>query len=154
MTDGASKTLVLCETRETERSNWYDPQQGFVCGFLPSDTQPIDEQKTQYYPYFKQSTPPEWVFNPKSVDRTALEYGPTESDAGRAYHAAPGDPLARKWGPSAGYSTGITHHCSADSSVHGLPADTDPKVYYSMISANGGEILDLPETLIPPNAQQ
>lgn len=152
MTDGASKTLVLCESRETEHSNWYDPQQGFVCGFLPEDTQPVEDQQTQYYPYFKQSAStalPEWNFNPQKANRTALEYGPTEKDVKRAYYAAPNDPLTRSWGPSAGYSTGFTLHCSGDSSVHALTVGMDPRVYFALITAAGQEKFDLPNTLLP-----
>ncbi len=52
MKDGPSKTAVVVESVEGVRSNWYDPQQGFVVGFYPADSTPVDAAASNYYPYF------------------------------------------------------------------------------------------------------
>jgi type II secretory pathway pseudopilin PulG len=144
MADGTSKTAVLCESRELAKSNWYIPQQAFVCGFLPEDTKPIDEQKTQYYPYFDKDM--KWVPVPGN-DRTALNYGPLPAGvkvpagvAAQAYNGDPKDPLARDWGPSSVNMGGIVIHGMGDGSVQEATfAGTEPKVYFGAITTRGGE---------------
>lgn len=146
MADGTSKTAVLCESRELTKSNWFIPQQAFVCGFLPEDTKPIDDDKSQFYPYFNNG---EWVPVPGN-DRTALNYGPLPANAkipagaaaaaNQAYNGDPKDPLARAWGPSSVNMGGIVIHAMGDGSVqevtnHGI----EPKVYFSAITTRGGE---------------
>ncbi len=149
MADGTSKTTILCESREQTKANWYTPQQVFVCGFLPEDTKPVDEDKTKYYPYFGAEG---WVGVPGN-DRTALNYGPAKpgkpvpanplaNPAGvkQAYNGDPKDPLARDWGPSSMNMGGIVLHGMGDGSVQEV-SDTgvDPQVYFSAITARGGE---------------
>ena len=48
MKDGASKTAVLIESVESVRSKWYDPQQGFVVGFLPAHFVASAREKTAF----------------------------------------------------------------------------------------------------------
>lgn len=137
--DGTSRTIVLCETREQERSNWFNPPQAFVCGFLPEDTIPINAAKTEYYPYFN---PMLWIFNPVTGDRTALNMGPGSDSARYAYNTVnPADPLARAWGPSTGNSELITVHGMADGSVQEVVNDVEPKAYFAAITLRGGEHL-------------
>jgi len=139
--DGTSKTVVLCESREQERSNWFKPQQAFVCGFLPEDTTPIDEAKTEYYPHFQsQVFGYSWLYNPSKGDRTALNMGPDSASARHAYNTVdPTDPLARAWGPSTGNSSLVTMHGMADGSVQEIANDIEPKIYFAAITARGGE---------------
>jgi type II secretory pathway pseudopilin PulG len=142
ITDGLSKTVLLSESRELERANWYSPQQTFACGFLPADSTPIDEAKTQYYPYLDGET---WHFNKETGDRTALDYGPKVAAGNKqSYNADPKDPLARDWGPSGGHPGGIVCHALADSSVHAIEDTIDPQVYFKMLTRNGGETVQIP----------
>ncbi|MGC4006373.1 MAG: hypothetical protein QM811_25920 [Pirellulales bacterium] len=100
MSDGTSKTAVLCESRETTRSNWYDAQQTFVCGFLPGDAVKVKEDEPAVYPFFDATG--DFITDPKGEKRTALEYGPTPHDPKQAYNADQKDPLRREWGPRRG----------------------------------------------------
>jgi len=148
MADGTSKTAVLCESREEAKSNWYTPQQAFVCGFLPEDTKPIDEEKSQFYPYFGADG---WVGIPGN-DRTALNYGPLPPGAMegkklvlpdgkvQAYNGDAKDPLARDWGPSSVNRGGVVIHGMGDGSVQEVvDLQVEPKVYFSTITTRGGE---------------
>ena len=151
MVDGTSKTAVLSDSRELTKSNWYTPQQTFVCGFLPEDTKPIDEAKSQFYPYFDSEM--KWVPIPGN-DRTALNYGPLQfaPAAGvkavavpanapkQAYNGDAKDPLARDWGPSSVNMGGVVITGMGDGSVHEVvDLKIDPKVYFSAITPRGGE---------------
>lgn len=147
MADGTSKTAIICESREQEKSNWYVPQQVFVCGFLPEDTVATDENKTQFYPYFNNG---EWVPVPNN-DRTALNYGPARpgkaanplanpNGVKQAYNGDPKDPLARTWGPSSMNMGGIVIHGMGDGSVQEVAdQQIEPKVYFAAITTRGGE---------------
>ncbi len=149
MADGTSKTAVLIESLEDVRSNWYKPQESFVVGFLPADSTPIDAAASNYYPYF--TSPPDvssvskdWRFNPAAGNRTALaEY----NSAGPAipYHPIKGDPLERTWGPSSGHNNGVIIVGMGDGSVREITPDIDPAIFFSAITADGKEKLELPE---------
>ncbi len=149
MADGTSKTAVLCESRELAKSNWFTPQQTFVCGFLPEDTKPIDDDKTNFYPYFNGG---EWVPAP-GIDRTALNYGPLQlpqaagakavavpaGAATQAYNGDAKDPLARDWGPSSVNMGGVVIHGIGDGSVQEVTKDVETKTYFGAITPRGGE---------------
>jgi hypothetical protein len=146
MADGTSKTVVLCESREEAKSNWFTPQQVFVCGFLPEDTKPVDETNSKYYPHFDAQGA--WTIAPGAVDRTAINYGPlpiaaqgkVPAAAKQAYNGDAKDPLARDWGPSSVNAGGVVIHGMGDGSVQEV-TDTgiEPKVYFAAITARGGE---------------
>ena len=156
ITDGLAKTVLLSESRELERANWYSPQQTMACGFLPADTTPIDEAKTQYFPYLDGET---WHFNKETGDRTALNVGPkapfppgeliiNEKQLPPAlqstYNADAKDPLTRAWGPSGGHPGGIVGHAMADGSVQALVDTIDPQLYFKLLTRNGGETPQVP----------
>lgn len=144
--DGTSRTAVACESRELERSNWFTPQEVFVCGFLPEDTTPAKDPADQFYPYFHG----DFVPNPK-INRTALNFGPTAEDPKLAYNADEKDPLRRTWGPSGGHAEDITIHVLGDGSVLEVPNNIDPLIYFAMITPHGSEfMLPQPGNLPPP----
>lgn len=154
VTDGLSKTVLLSESRELERANWFSPQQTMACGFLPGDSTPIDEAKSQYYPYLDAEQ--KWIFNADTGDRSALNYGPSTGvnavppvpGAGlikpQRYNADAKDPLARDWGPSGGHPGGIVVHAMADGAVNSIDESLDPQVYFKMLTRSGGETVQIP----------
>jgi prepilin-type N-terminal cleavage/methylation domain-containing protein len=157
ITDGLSKTVYLSESRELERANWFSPTQVMACGFLPADTQPIDEAKTQYYPYLEGET---WHFNKETGNRSALNYGPKipfppgflgvaqekqlPPALQNSYNPDRKDPLTRDWGPSGGHLGGVTAHAMGDGSVHAFHESLDPEVYFKLLTRAGGEVVSAP----------
>ncbi len=144
MADLPSHTVVLIESLEGVRSNWYDPQQSFVTGFLPADSTPIDATASNYYPYFgpRSDNAPQlsdWRFNRTAGNRTALA---TATDAGPPaipYHALKGDPLERTWGPSSAHIGGIIIVGMGDGSVREITTEIDPAIFFAAITARGAE---------------
>ncbi len=128
MADGTSKTALFNETRERQRSNWFLPQQSFVCGFLPSDSTPVGNESGDYYPYFPY---PDWHFNPQHGDRTAINHTP--------YHQVTGDPLARAWGPSGTHPEGKMLVGMGDGSTVEIDSSVEPLRYFAAITARAGE---------------
>lgn len=140
MSDGTSKTVILCESRELEKSNWYEPTQCFVVGFVPENSTP---KGNNFYPFLENG---KWIINPQMGNPTALDYGPTAADPKRAYYAKDGDPLARTWGPSGGHPIGtMVLHAMGDGSVRAISNDIDPQVYFKLITCRGGEFVPMPD---------
>jgi prepilin-type N-terminal cleavage/methylation domain-containing protein len=142
MSDGTSKTILMCESREVERSNWYRPQESFTCAFLPSDT--VKEEATgKYLPYFAtKDGQMNWVPTPM-IDRTALNYGPV-FDPKQAYNSNEKDPLRRSWGPSSIHPGDVVIHAVGDGSVQEISGSVDAQSYFSAITASGAEAVALP----------
>lgn len=149
MADGTRKTAVLIESVESARSNWYDPQQGFVVGFLPADSTPIDAAASNYYPYYgphqagttAAPAPSRWQFNPAAGNRTALATAKDSGPPTIPYHPIKGDPLERTWGPSSAHLGGIIIVGMGDGSVREITTEIDPKIFFAAITARGGEDL-------------
>jgi hypothetical protein len=141
MVDGASKTAVLIESREPTRSNWYDPQQAFVVGFLPSGSGPVDLARSDYFPRFNAAGG--WQFNSAAGNRTALNHGPTSGQPKNIYYGNTGDPLERSWGPSSAHEGRITVGMG-DGSWRELDENIDPAVFFSLITVGGAESLTPP----------
>jgi type II secretory pathway pseudopilin PulG len=137
--DGVSKTVMLTESTEAERSNWFHWQQTFVCGFLPGDTSVVNNDPLTGVPRVEQDQT--WIFNKSAGDRTALNFGPRTSSANQQlYNAMPNDPLRRKFGPSSDHIGDVVVHVNADNSIREIVSTgIDPKVYYSGITRAGNE---------------
>jgi len=137
--DGTSKTFMFTESREESRSNWYDFQQTFVCGFLPGDTSVENNDPLTGIPRLE-GNPLKWVFNEKAGDRTALNFGPTMKEPKLAYNADEKDPLRRTWGPSSSHPNGVVIHANTDASiVEIVTSEMSPKIYYALITRRGQE---------------
>ena len=149
MKDGTSKTAVLVESVEGVRSNWYDPQQGFVVGFYPADSTPVDAAQSKsgqgdYYPTFGPksggATQAQWQFNPTAGNRTALATIVDNTLQPKIpYHPVKGDPLERTWGPSSAHMGGIIIVGMGDGSVQEITTNIDPAVFFAAITVRGGE---------------
>ncbi|MDX1962642.1 MAG: DUF1559 domain-containing protein [Pirellulales bacterium] len=140
VSDGTSRTVMLSESSERERSSWYDFQQTFACGFLPEDTSVEGNNPKTGIPRFELDSDPEWVFNTEAGDRSALNYGPTPQEPNRFYNSVEKDPLRRSWGPSSSHPNSVVSHACVDSSIKDIVVELiEPKVYYSMVTRRGAE---------------
>jgi prepilin-type N-terminal cleavage/methylation domain-containing protein len=129
--DGASKTLLLCESKEAMKSNWFHWQQTFVCSFPPSET-------SAEWPVGNWGKP--WPKNPTGSDLTSLNFGPTKSEPYRSYSKDLTDPLHRTWGGSSQHAGNVVVHANADTSIREVVSDgVDPTVYFMATTSNGGD---------------
>jgi hypothetical protein len=137
--DGTSKTVMLTESTEAERSNWFHWQQTFVCGFLPGDTSVANNDPTTGVPRVEPDHT--WIFNKNAGDRTALNFGPRQGSSNQQpYNAMPNDPLRRKLGPSSDHVADVVIHVNADASIREIVSNgVDQKLYYAAITRAGGE---------------
>lgn len=138
--DGVSKTLMLAETNEDERSNWYHWQQTFVCGFLPGDTSVPDHDPGKGIPRVNLSAEKDkqWIFNQKAGNRTALMFGSPTEHRRSPYNSDQNDPLRRTLGPSSEHGNNTVLHANADGSIREIDVNSiDPQVYYAGITRTG-----------------
>ena len=119
--DGASNTLVACETRETILGAWMDGSTSAVVG-LAEMTYPT-------------------TFPLADSVETTINFG--DESANRWYLPKIVAPGRYTWthGPSSNHS-GTVNHLSGDGSVHGIADDIEAQVYMHLISRSGGEPLD------------
>jgi type II secretory pathway pseudopilin PulG len=118
--DGLSRTIVLCETKESAYSSWYDASCSWVI-----------------------ATPPSVAID-SSTDRNtlvAVGYGPTTDDSDRLYLPKRfwKNQTDRAWGPSSDHGGGVVMHAYGDAGTRPLKMDVDPYVYRALITRAGEE---------------
>jgi hypothetical protein len=126
ITDGTSKTLMLCETRDSVYSSWYDGDVGWFVAADPNGRQPSKDASDF------------WVTSGGS----SLQLGPGTNTPKTVY--LPRRTLAtmtddRKWGPSSEHLSGTVNHAMADGSVRAMTANIDPTLYLQLTTRAGGE---------------
>ncbi|MFO1023250.1 MAG: DUF1559 domain-containing protein [Planctomycetales bacterium] len=115
ITDGASNTILIAETREENSAPWLD-------GTTTTTARPFDVGQCAVAP-----------FDCATVGRTALNYT-------TYFDATPYLPYAisSKYGPSSQHPGGA-HHLLGDGSVHFLVDNIDVNLYQNLVTRNGGE---------------
>jgi len=111
MTDGASNTIMIAETREEKASVWIDGTSASVAARYMALTPPTyagTRNSINYQPYFQGG-----VF-PNSI--------------------------GQNWGPSSQH-TGGAHHLLGDGSVRFLSENLDVNTYDALVSKSGGEVV-------------
>ena len=137
-TDGTSKTVMLCETREQGYAAWVDGQATWVVGAWPGNAQVPDVTQTAdgFLGWSDED----------ARSRTALNVGqPHNSTKGDAYMTAAqyGAQFDRRWGPSSHHEYGAVNHVFVDGHVQSIVPDRiDRNVYLRAISRAGGEPID------------
>jgi hypothetical protein len=157
ITDGASKTPLVAETRERRFSSWYDGTMNWVVAARHSDpkagTTPITAATLATTGVINgQQVRGRWIVGTDDTSSTggsALNYGPTADHPTASYlpTGALADPditnipPGRLWGPSSEHQGGIVNHVYADAHVEGVSDQIDPNVYLWIATRNGGEPL-------------
>lgn len=130
--DGTSKTIALCETKESGYASWYDGTLNWLVATDPNSPAPGMSSAPD--------TPP-WR------DDAALALN-------RGFNpAVPGSiPYLKKsltansplndvwWGPSSDHAEGIISHVFLDGHVIGITDQCDPPTYLGLITRNGSEV--------------
>jgi prepilin-type N-terminal cleavage/methylation domain-containing protein len=138
LSDGTSKTTLLCETKEEHYSAWIDGQSSWVAATWNGVPITRDSNvNTQGVP----------TYTPQAV--SAMNYGPTTADiqAGteKIYFegfalSGSGDPN-REWGPSSDHAGGVVTHTFGDVHTSSISDSIDVNVLIGIYTANGGENL-------------
>jgi prepilin-type N-terminal cleavage/methylation domain-containing protein len=113
--DGSSNTAIVCETKEPNRSAWYDDQIAGTVGFMTLAFIEGNSTGTYYVADGQNST-------------TALN--------------KPGPLISGVFGPSSDHP-GVILHLFGDGSVHSFTASVAAKTYGSLITRNGGEPVNI-----------
>ncbi len=146
ITDGRSKTLIVCETKEPAVNSWYDGTVCWTVGANPSASHQPTRSTAALGLNGIANESGRWVFPQGTTGAGGLNYGPGASKltlfAPSGTTPAQTQPVS--WGPSSDHPGGVVMHLACDGSVHALTEDIDPELYLSLITRAGGE-----STLIP-----
>jgi type II secretory pathway pseudopilin PulG len=128
--DNTSRTILICETKESSYASWYDGTLNWLVGNDPNKPAPGNNDK------------PPWTGASISIQR-----GFNPSEAGSVPYLkktltanAPQNDVW--WGPSSDHMAGITAHGYADGHILGVTDQCDPATYLSLISRADGERID------------
>jgi prepilin-type N-terminal cleavage/methylation domain-containing protein len=137
--DGATKTVMITESREQAYTSWFSGLASYGVGAWPQKPAPVASA----------DTPPYWTFADSGGDHSLNKGDKQDTDdaklqwytgaTGTPYpHAAPAAP--RRWGPSSPHP-GVVLHGYAGGQVEAIEDGIDGDVYLHMITKNGREIL-------------
>ena len=148
VTDGASRTLIICETVEPAYNSWYDGTTAWTTAISPvtvSASSPIRTYNAGTNPLSF------WYIPSGSAAATALNVGPSPQ-TGIAYSNMLGGTnwssgVVISYGPSSNHSGGVVLHGAADASVHNITTDVDPGIYMHIMTRAGREPDAFPDTL-------
>lgn len=140
ITDGTSKTLMLCETIEPAMNCWYDGTTTWTTGINPNAVRANPPSKADPSP--SGAANPNHFWNEPAGGSTALNVGPTPT-ATTAYSAALdgycASPQVFSWGPSSNQPGGVVIHLVVNGSVQPIASDIDPTLYMHLITRAGRE---------------
>jgi len=156
VSDGTSKTIVLCESKEQSQSNWYDGSVSWtVATPLGNTSGTLTNQAAGPYLPIQPlklttmiGTVPLTVWNLAQGAVGGLNYGPkndTTKNFALMTSLAGGNPpfmpgvTEIKWGPSSDHAGGLVLHAWADAHVSALAEDMDPTLYIQLVTKQGRE---------------
>ena len=129
ISDGVSKTFLVCESREARYGSWYDGQATWVTALKTS----VNENSFGRGQFDDFPTAP--------PDSLALNFGPDRYGESEGYFPADryAGELARDWGPSSDHGGGVILHGFLDAHAQAISSDVDPTVYMQFVTRAGGE---------------
>jgi len=128
ITDGTSKTLVVCESLEESLNSWLDGGVNWRAGANPNNPAPPKLDAKKFLVMAK-------------GDTTSLNVGPGSPDPGTRYLTKAKSPNGYEWawGPSSRHAGGVVMHVYADAGVRPISESIEPTVYIQLITRAGGE---------------
>ena len=137
ITDGTSKSVMLCETRERGYAAWIDGQATWVVGAWPGSKQTPTETGAADGLLGWPDT--------DTTGRTTLALDPKVYPQVTYLNAKQyGSQHDRMFGPSSDHTGGVVNHAFADGHVSSIWPDIDRNLYLRLISRDGGEAVQLP----------
>ena len=124
--DGLSTTYMLCESRESGYSSWYDGTAGWVVAADPNGQEPTKDSNGF------------WV----TTAGTSIQLGPWRRTPNIVY--LPASKLSTiqadcNWGPSSEHNSRIVNHLIGDGGVFGVDENIDPTLYLQLTTRAGAE---------------
>jgi prepilin-type N-terminal cleavage/methylation domain-containing protein len=160
VSDGTSKTLMVCETAEPGTNCWYDGSTAWTTGLAPADV--VASASGQPQRNIVPGTNPNGYWQAANsagttTARNGLNIGPNPI-ASVAFGLPSSGLTMTSWsggattgffsyGPSSVHSGGVVQHLAVDGSVHPVTTDVDPSVYAHIITRAGREPDALPDTV-------
>ena len=142
LTDGTSKTIILCESKRQGYSSWYSGQSAFVVAMRPDD---------QLEPAYKE----DGALGVEDTTLSGLNWGrdilldvdanPDQADDWYCTSWEDGDTNPRDWGPSSDHAGGVIVHAFADGHTRSLPESTGSTEYFRLVTRGGGETVNQEE---------
>ena len=133
--DGASKTILLAETREgdpelattpTYNSAWALGSQAWIVACPPADG--CKKWNGKVY---------------ERLSRSGLNLGPTKTNGAQCFGDLAAGPefgtVSMNWGPSSKHAGGLVVHCMGDGSVREIASAIDASIYAAIATVSGGE---------------
>ncbi len=140
VTDGTSKTLLLCESKHELFSSWYSGQSAWTMGFKPDSPPDLYLAGDGYQGIVQDG-------NPRNA--TALNFGRSHLTpsghvgvANQEWFSESFEGGPRDWGPSSDHAGGIVIHSFADGHTARISESIDPTIYYRLITRAGGEVVE------------
>ena len=132
LADGASKTILLGETKEEDFASWYDGATAWLAGMpLDSSTGITPDIDTNPQDNFWDNPTGQWLHS--------LNYGPDPNNvANQVYYWTGFAGGNRSWGPSSEHA-GVIIHSFGDRHTIAIPVEVDWHVYMALITARGNE---------------
>jgi prepilin-type N-terminal cleavage/methylation domain-containing protein len=144
LTDGTSKTLLLCESREKEYGSWYDGQCTWVTGMRDASsgsdaaTEVVSDADVQVL------NPGDGYWGIMNNKTHTINFGPAfVGDTTKQYlnksQGVWAGQQPRRWGPSSQHPGGMVSHVFADNHTQSISDKIDATTYFRLISRNLGE---------------
>ncbi len=133
ISDGSSKTIFLCETKESSYASWYDGTLNWLVANDPNVSAPGSASDADV---------PPWV-----NARPALNRGFDAAVKGSM-------PYLKKsltanwplndvwWGPSSNHASGVVSHVYGDGHTLGITDEADAELYLGLVTRSGSEPID------------
>ena len=130
ISDGTSKTIFVCETKECGYASWYDGTLNWLVGNDPNQPPPGTDDKP---PWTGASLAFNRGFNPKMPG--SVPYLKKVLTANSPINDV-------WWGPSSDHSGGIVNHVFGDGHTLGVTEDVDATFYLGLVTRDGSEPID------------
>jgi len=133
ISDGTSKTIFLCETKESGYASWYDGTLNWLVGNDPNKPTPSMNGNADSPPWSNGSMAINRGFDPKVpgsvpyLKKTLTENSPLNDVW---------------WGPSSDHADGVVSHVFGDGHTLGITDAADPLTYLDLITRSGSEPVD------------
>jgi type II secretory pathway pseudopilin PulG len=124
-TDGTSKTIMLCESKECGYASWYDGTLNWLVGNDPNAPSPGTDSK------------PPWINASLALNKggNSVPYLKKANSANQPQNDV-------WWGPSSDHSGGVVYHAFVDNHTLGITGACDPTTYLGLITRAGEEPID------------